>query len=791
LRTSIFSKFGVFVFVVFSGPVVSYGNIELAAKEAKSLSGSAVLIESKRYLSFTKKNNGSATYNVAIPKSGLYKLRAYVIARKDHENSMFFSFDSDPKTAWHFAISSNAKMNEFKKGFQLQAGTHKLVLSGREPYIKLERLELVTADDVGPAKPTPTPAPTTTPKPTVTPTPKPTITPMPTLTPTPKPTATPKPTVTPTPKPTATPMPTMTPMSTPKPTPTPTPTPMATPTPSPTPQREPSSSTGLLGPDASQFGNIDASATTVVNATSAADAIAKVKAASPGTRIVLPSGTITDFIGTLVAAGSASKPVVLEGQPNGSTVVTGKIKIYAKGTGLVLRYLSFSNPDSVDYSGDSALIKFDACVQCGLFRSSFVGGPEAVMQGTVDTKRFKTVLISGSAQKVEIGYNLFRGKKNGGSVILINRLTTRTDWNEGNRIFKNHFIDRELAGNDSNDFDVIRIGDSSVSQSPTPDVAAGLLSSRSLMVGNTVEFNLFENIGLTPSLATECEKTNGWNNSLCKGEPEIISVKAPQSIVRFNTFLNASGGITLRHGFQSIIEGNYISGKNVDGGKASIVPNSYGIRVIGENHLIMNNHIQDVIPLGDLFAAISIIPGQPNAALNGYWPVYESIVAMNFVKDIQGKVISLSSAYNTRSRTVLPEKMVVSYNLASGTATPMVNPAGVTGFLNTFSFTQNFADAAPVTGALAGAISATSPTAVMGIGRGFTAPSAANYVGSGGVLVSSSARQESLLNNFSGLASADRVQRMKLLMKFLKIKNGSLYDNSLPLKASDVGPQSK
>lgn len=213
--------------------------------------------------------------------------------------------------------------------------------------------------------------------------------------------------------------------------------------------------------------------------------------------------------------------------------------------------------------------------------------------------------------------------------------------------------------------------------------------------------------------------------------------------------------------------------------------------MIGENHLILNNHIQDVNPVGDLFAGISIVPGQPNAALNGYWPVYESLIAMNFLKDIQGRVISLTAAYGTRSRSILPEKMVVSYNLMSGSSTPFVNTSGSAGFLNTFSFRQNLSDSSALASSPSGTVSATSAIATSAIGRGLHAPSSASYVGASGVLVSSSARQESLLSTLGGMTSADRVQRMRLLMTFLKLKNGSLYDNNLPLSAGEVGPKAK
>ncbi|RYG56798.1 MAG: hypothetical protein EON56_03535 [Alphaproteobacteria bacterium] len=72
-----------------------------------------------------------------------------------------------------------------------------------------------------------------------------------------------------------------------------------------------------------------------------------------------------------------------------------------------------------------------------------------------------------------------------------------------------------------NEKEAIRIGNSQLSQSS----------------GNTtVEFNLFEE---------------------CDGDPEIVSVKSCDNIIRHNTFNRNYGSLTLRQGNRNIAEGNY------------------------------------------------------------------------------------------------------------------------------------------------------------------------------------------------------------------------------------------
>ncbi|WP_329114574.1 polysaccharide lyase 6 family protein [Streptomyces sp. NBC_01465] len=108
-------------------------------------------------------------------------------------------------------------------------------------------------------------------------------------------------------------------------------------------------------------------------------------------------------------------------------------------------------------------------------------------------------------------------------------------------ISKNYFSDHSFTGD--NGGEPIRLG---VSPRALSDAEA------------TVELNLFER---------------------CNGDPEAISVKSSGNFVRRNTIRDSKGGIVLRHGNDTTVDSNWI----LDGQE--------GIRIYGNDHLIVNNYV--------------------------------------------------------------------------------------------------------------------------------------------------------------------------------------------------------
>jgi poly(beta-D-mannuronate) lyase len=140
----------------------------------------------------------------------------------------------------------------------------------------------------------------------------------------------------------------------------------------------------------------------------------------------------------------------------------------------------------------------------------------------------------------EIAYNWFHGKSTIGVYLGIEGPGTDTVA-KNTHIHHNYFSDQTFTG--TNGGESIRLG----------------TSPKALSSGNAiVEYNLFEH---------------------ADGDPEAISVKSSGHTIRYNTIRNSKGGIVLRHGNGNKVLSNYI----LNGGN--------GIRIYGNDHVIMNNYV--------------------------------------------------------------------------------------------------------------------------------------------------------------------------------------------------------
>jgi poly(beta-D-mannuronate) lyase len=106
----------------------------------------------------------------------------------------------------------------------------------------------------------------------------------------------------------------------------------------------------------------------------------------------------------------------------------------------------------------------------------------------------------------------------------------------------------------------------------------------------------------------------------CNGEREIISNKSFYNTYRHNTFVRCKGTLTLRHGNRCTVEGNFFFGENI--------PMTGGVRIIGEDHRVINNYFQDLAGEG-VFSALPIMNGVPESPLNRYFQVKNALIAFN------------------------------------------------------------------------------------------------------------------------------------------------------------------
>lgn len=138
----------------------------------------------------------------------------------------------------------------------------------------------------------------------------------------------------------------------------------------------------------------------------------------------------------------------------------------------------------------------------------------------------------------------------------------------------------------------------------------------------------------------------------CDGELEIISNKSCDNIYRANTFRDCAGTLTLRHGNRCTVDGNFFIGHLKRG--------SGGIRVIGEDHLIVNNYIDSVAA-----GPFRITAGIPDSPLNGYFEAKNCIIAFNTVVNCPDACIDLDAGMGGAGRTLRPENIQFAYNIFS------------------------------------------------------------------------------------------------------------------------------
>jgi poly(beta-D-mannuronate) lyase len=138
----------------------------------------------------------------------------------------------------------------------------------------------------------------------------------------------------------------------------------------------------------------------------------------------------------------------------------------------------------------------------------------------------------------------------------------------------------------------------------------------------------------------------------CDGELEIISNKSCENVYRNNTFLDCAGMLTLRHGNRCLVENNFFIAHHKRG--------SGGIRVIGEDHKIINNYIDGVYQGG-----IWITSGIENSPLKGYFRAHNVVIAFNTIVDSRGPCVDVSAGMGTSQRTLYPENITIANNLFS------------------------------------------------------------------------------------------------------------------------------
>jgi poly(beta-D-mannuronate) lyase len=329
--------------------------------------------------------------------------------------------------------------------------------------------------------------------------------------------------------------------------------------------------------------------------------------ALPGDTYVIDAGTYPDTQISFDPIGTENAPIILKAERPGEVVFSGDSYLRVGGDWNIVEGFLFTNgwnqslDQAISFRTSSRQATNCRVTQCAIIDYS---PPEP----STDTD---WIGMYGTNNRFD--HNLISGHSNKGVTLVVWRNPGKEDHH---LIDHNHFRDRG-NGQGENGWETIRIGTSGDSMSSSY---------------TTVEFNLFEE---------------------CDGEVEIISNKSGHNVYRYNTFWRSQGMLTLRHGNNCLIEGNIFLGERVT--------NTGGIRVIGENHTVINNYIEGTMGRQD--AAIPVYAGVPDSPLNQYFPANNAFIAHNTIVDVLGAHVLIGAGFGTSSRTVLPTGVVVDNNL--------------------------------------------------------------------------------------------------------------------------------
>lgn len=336
--------------------------------------------------------------------------------------------------------------------------------------------------------------------------------------------------------------------------------------------------------------------------------------ALPGDTYVLDKGTYPNAGIVFEGQGAPNAPITLRAQTPGKVVLTGDSFLEVGGNWMVVEGLLFTNgwnqrrESVISFrAGGSRPATNCRVTQCAIIDFS---PPDSA------TDR-DWIAFYGTDNSFD--HNLISGHSNIGVTLVVWRSPGKED---RHRIAYNHFRNR-ASGGGQNGWETIRIGTSGDSLSSSKCV---------------VEYNLFE---------------------ACNGEIETISNKSGENIYRYNTFWRNQGMLTLRHGNKCLVEGNVFLGEGVT--------STGGIRVIGEDHVVVNNYIERTT--GRDGAAITVYAGVQNSPLNEYYAAHNATIAHNTVVDVVGTHVAVGAGFGSSNRTVLPTGVVVDNNLFAKWAT--------------------------------------------------------------------------------------------------------------------------
>ncbi len=331
--------------------------------------------------------------------------------------------------------------------------------------------------------------------------------------------------------------------------------------------------------------NLRAAQLTVANQAELNQAIAR---AQPGDAIIVANGTYSDLAFNLTCRGSADAPISVRAATPGSVTLNGESHMVIRGAYLVVEGFKFDQVQAFSKTkGVRNVVRFLGATHCRLtqcyfYRCGWNKWAHIVQlhQGSCDNR---------------VDHNTWE-KIRGQGVGISHSETGPAAISARNRIDHNYFNRTEALDPENpvkNGNEPIQLGQGKYGDEP---------------MAALVEFNLIENMHARDG-----------------ADPELISVKTGDDVIRYNTFRNndRSREITLRYAQRCRVEGNFVLGS--------------GIRVYGSHHVIINNYIADAE------RGINV----PGADGNNYPATTDVLIANNTIIDPHTAGISLQATAAT------------------------------------------------------------------------------------------------------------------------------------------------
>jgi poly(beta-D-mannuronate) lyase len=260
----------------------------------------------------------------------------------------------------------------------------------------------------------------------------------------------------------------------------------------------------------------------LASVSSAAQLSAALRQAQPGDRIEVAAGVYASGAIRVSRSGTAPAPITITAAAVGQARFTGTGGLDLTGAShVVVRGFVFDNDAGLTVPGGAAGNR--------VTRNVFQGNPRGAD-------------LTVAASDTEVDHNTFQNRTAIGVYLQVVGPGAH-DMAQRVHVHHNYFFNHQFKG--ANGGESIRFGLSGRQHA----VALGL-----------IEDNLFEK---------------------ADGDSEAISVKSTSNVVRYNTIVNSRGTISLRHGWNTLVEGNILIGGHT------------GIRFFGNNHTIINNIVQD------------------------------------------------------------------------------------------------------------------------------------------------------------------------------------------------------